>query len=68
MAGELIVAAADAAGLGHMLAREGASVAELLAVLAVIVLVGVAVEYLVFGRLDRRIRARRGLVVENSPR
>jgi NitT/TauT family transport system permease protein len=62
MAGELIVVAAGAAGLGHLLAREGATVAELLAVLAVILLVGVAVEYLVFGVLDRRIRARRGLI------
>jgi hypothetical protein len=36
----------------------------LLAALAMIVVIGVAVEYLVFGRLDRRVRRRRGLLVE----
>jgi hypothetical protein len=37
-------------------------VPTLLAVLAVIVLIGTAVDYLVIGQLDRRIRARRGLL------
>ena len=64
MAGELIVAAAHA-GLGHLLdPRSGASVPTLFAALAVIVVIGVAVDYLLFGQLDRRIRQRRGLLVE----
>jgi NitT/TauT family transport system permease protein len=64
MAGELIVAAAASTGLGHLLADPGANVTTLLAALAMIVVIGVAVEYLVFGRLDRRVRRRRGLLVE----
>jgi hypothetical protein len=36
----------------------------LIATVAVIVVIGVAVEYLVFGTVDRRIRRRRGLLVE----
>ena len=64
MAGELIVAAAHA-GLGHLLdPRSGASVPTLFAALAVIVVIGVAVDYLLFGQLDRRIRRRRGLLIE----
>jgi NitT/TauT family transport system permease protein len=64
MAAELIIAAAGAAGLGHLLAAESSDVPALLAVLGVIVVIGVAVDYLVFHRLDRRIRRRRGLLVE----
>jgi len=64
MAGELIVTAVDATGLGHLLARDQTRVPSLLAVLAVIVAIGVAVDYLVFGRIDRRIRRRRGLLIE----
>ena len=64
MAGELIVATAGTSGLGHLLAREADDVAALLATLAVIVLIGVAADYLLFGLLDRRIRRRRGLIVE----
>jgi NitT/TauT family transport system permease protein len=64
MAGELIVAAAASTGLGHLLADQAGDVTALLAALAVIVVIGVAVEYLVFGRLDRRIRLRRGLLLE----
>jgi sulfonate transport system permease protein len=65
MAGELIVGAASATGLGHLLARQEADVAALLATLGVIVVIGVAAEYLLFGQLDRRIRRRRGLIVES---
>jgi hypothetical protein len=36
------------------------------ATLAVILLIGVAVDYLLFGLLDRRIRSRRGLIVEGT--
>ncbi|MEO8477882.1 MAG: ABC transporter permease subunit [Actinomycetota bacterium] len=61
-AAELLVAAAGAAGLGHLLAEAQNDVAALLAALAVIVAIGVSVDYLVFGRLDRRIKRRRGLL------
>jgi NitT/TauT family transport system permease protein len=64
MAAELIVTAVRATGLGHLLARDQSEVPALLAVLAVIVAIGVAVDYLVFGRLDRRIRRKRGLITE----
>jgi NitT/TauT family transport system permease protein len=64
MAGELVVEAAGAAGLGHLMGRPGQPVPTLLAALAVILVIGVAVDYLLFGQLDRRIRHRRGLIVE----
>jgi sulfonate transport system permease protein len=64
MAGELVVVAAGTAGLGHLMGRPDQPVPTLLAALAVILVIGVAVDYLVFGRLDRRIRRRRGLLVE----
>lgn len=64
MAGELVVTAANATGLGHLLGRTGDSVPTLLAALGVILLIGVAVDYLVFGQLDRRVRRRRGLLIE----
>jgi NitT/TauT family transport system permease protein len=64
MAGELIVSAAHATGLGRLLDQPGAGVPTLLAALAVILVIGVAVDYLVFGQLDRRIRRRRGLLLE----
>ena len=61
MAGELIVQASGASGLGHLLDRS-TDVASLLAVVAVIAVIGVAVDYLIVGAIDRRIRARRGLL------
>jgi NitT/TauT family transport system permease protein len=64
MAAELIITAAGAIGLGHLLARDLNDVPSLLAVLGVIVIIGVAVDYLVFHLLDRRVRKRRGLLVE----
>jgi NitT/TauT family transport system permease protein len=63
MAGELIVPAAGAGGLGHLLDRS-TDVSSILAVVAVIAVIGVAVEYLIVGAVDRRIRTKRGLVVE----
>jgi NitT/TauT family transport system permease protein len=63
MAGELIVPAAGASGLGHLLDRS-TDVSSILAVVAVIAVIGVAVEYLIVGAVDRRIRTKRGLVVE----
>ena len=65
MAGELIIVAAGATGLGHLLAGQEHDVTALLATLAVIVAIGVAVDYVLFGQLDRRIRRRRGLLIES---
>lgn len=59
MAGELIIAGGR--GLGHMLGRATFDTSLTLAVMAVIVVIGVAVDYL-FAVVDRRIRRRRGLV------
>jgi NitT/TauT family transport system permease protein len=64
MAGELIVTGVQATGLGQLLDRNTHDVPALLAVVAVIVVIGTAVDYLVFNQLDRRIRARRGLLVQ----
>jgi NitT/TauT family transport system permease protein len=64
MAGELITAGLRATGLGQLLQRSQNDVPMLIATVAVIVVIGVAVEYLVFGTVDRRIRRRRGLLVE----
>jgi NitT/TauT family transport system permease protein len=61
MAGELIVPASGASGLGHLLDRSP-DVASILAVVALIAVIGVAVEYLIVGAIDRRIRSRRGLL------
>lgn len=65
MASELIVTAAGATGLGQLLARRQTDVPALLAVLAVIVVLGVLVDYLIFNRLDRHVRRRRGLLQES---
>jgi NitT/TauT family transport system permease protein len=61
MAGELIVSAKGANGLGHLLDRSQ-DVASLLAVVAVIAVIGVAVDYFIVGAIDRRIRGKRGLL------
>jgi sulfonate transport system permease protein len=61
MAGELIVPTTGASGLGHLLDRSK-DVASLLAVVAVIAVIGVAVDYFIVGAIDRRIRAKRGLL------
>lgn len=65
MASELIVTAAGATGLGQLLAKTQSDVPALLAALAVIVAIGVLVDYLIFNRLDRRVRRRRGLLQES---
>src|SRR3954465_402410 len=64
MAGEIVVAAARPTGLGSLLGPAGGAGPPLLAALAVILVIGVAVDYLLFGQLDRRIRRRRGLIVQ----
>ena len=61
MAGELIVPAVGANGLGHLL-DSSQDAAEILAVVAVIAVIGVAVDYLIVGAIDRRVRAKRGLL------
>jgi NitT/TauT family transport system permease protein len=63
MAGELITAGLRATGLGQLLGRAQNDVPTLVAAVGVIVVLGVAVEYLVFVPVDRRIRKRRGLLV-----
>jgi sulfonate transport system permease protein len=62
MAAELIVAAIGSSGLGNLLENARNDVPALIATVAVIALIGVAVDYLVFGLLDRRIRGKRGLL------
>jgi ABC-type nitrate/sulfonate/bicarbonate transport system permease component len=62
MAAELIVAALGSSGLGNLLDDAANNVPALIAIVAVIALIGVAVDYLVFGVLDRRIRGKRGLL------
>jgi NitT/TauT family transport system permease protein len=66
MAGELIVRASGANGLGHLLDRSNDDVASILAVVAVIAVIGVAVEYLIVGAVDRRIRSKRGVLMERA--
>jgi NitT/TauT family transport system permease protein len=61
MAGELIIPASGAIGLGHLLDRSE-DVATLFAIVVVIAVLGVAVDYLVVGTIDRRVRSRRGLL------
>jgi NitT/TauT family transport system permease protein len=65
MAGELITHTTAASGLGQLLFRSERRLdtPEVLAVLAVIVLIGMVVDLLVFGSIERRIRRRRGLTV-----
>ena len=63
MAAELIVAGAR--GLGHLIARSGAQydTALVMATMIVIMLVGIGVDA-AFAWVDRRVRRRRGLLVE----
>ncbi len=63
-AGELITAGLRATGLGQLLQRSQNDVPMLIATVAVTVVIGVAIEYFVFGTVERRIRRRRGLLVE----
>jgi NitT/TauT family transport system permease protein len=63
MAGELLVIIAQQPSLGAQLQfqRELSDAQGLLATMLVILVVGIVVDQLVFGTLERRIRARRGL-------
>ena len=64
MAGELIVIIAFQASLGQLLqvSRELSDAQGLLAVMLVILAIGILIDSLVFGTLERRIREKRGLV------
>jgi NitT/TauT family transport system permease protein len=63
LAGELIVAIANRKSLGFLLSinRELSDAAGLMAVMLVILSLGILVDSLVFGTLERRLRRRRGL-------
>jgi NitT/TauT family transport system permease protein len=64
MAGELIVVIANKASLGQLLQvnRELADSQGMLAIMLVILLIGIVLDSLVFGTLDRRIRRKQGLL------
>jgi NitT/TauT family transport system permease protein len=64
MAGELIVIVANRPSLGVrlQLAREVSDAQGLLAAMMALLLIGIAVDSLVFGRLDRAVRRRWGLL------
>jgi NitT/TauT family transport system permease protein len=70
MAGELIVVIAYQASLGQLLQvnRELSDAAGLLAVMIVILVIGILLDSLVFGQLERRIRAKRGLLPAETVR
>jgi NitT/TauT family transport system permease protein len=65
LAAELITSTAKAFGLGQELVRSQLrnQTAEVLAILAVIILIGMIVDLLIFGLIDRRLRLRRGLTL-----
>lgn len=64
MAGELLVVIANRPSLGFQLqfARELSNARVLYATMLVILVIGIAVDELVFGQLERAIRRRRGLI------
>jgi NitT/TauT family transport system permease protein len=64
MAGELIVVIAHQASLGFLLQvnRELVDSQGLLAVMIAILAIGILIDSLVFGTIERRIREKRGLV------
>ncbi|MEA2641024.1 MAG: sulfonate transport system permease protein [Chloroflexota bacterium] len=68
MAGELLVIIGGQASVGVRLefAREFSDAEELLASMLVVLLIGVLVDVVLFGRLDRGIRERRGLVEQTA--
>ncbi len=65
LAGELITHGAKAVGLGQELARSQRhrEAAQVLAILIVIIGIGMVVDLLFFGLVDRRLRVRRGLTL-----
>jgi NitT/TauT family transport system permease protein len=65
LAGELITHVARAVGLGPELFRSQRhdQAAEVIAILLVIIAIGMVVDLLVFGLIERRLRVRRGLTL-----
>lgn len=63
LAGELIVALANKTSLGHLLDvnRQLADYEGMIAVMVVILVIGILLDALVFGQIERRIRVKRGL-------
>ena len=61
MAGELLFVSL---GLGHLLqmGRELNDIAQVFAVMFVIVLIGLIVDFLIFGKIEKRVRLRWGLM------
>lgn len=68
MAGELLVVLADRPSLGFQLqfARELNDAEVLIATMIVILVIGIVIDALVFGTLERSIRRRRGLLLETG--
>jgi NitT/TauT family transport system permease protein len=66
MAGELLVAIANKVSLGQLLQvnRELVDSEGLLATMLVILVIGILVDALVFGTVERRIRRKRGLLTD----
>jgi NitT/TauT family transport system permease protein len=64
LAGELIVVIANRASLGQLLQvnRELVDTEGLLAIMVIILFIGIALDSLVFGTVERRIREKRGLL------
>ena len=64
LAGELLNVIANKPALGQLLQvnRELADAAGLIAVMIVILIIGILLDSLVFGQIERRIRVKRGLV------
>ena len=64
MAGELIVIIANQASLGQLLQvnRELSDADGLIAIMVLILVIGILLDSLVFGQIERRIRVKRGLV------
>jgi NitT/TauT family transport system permease protein len=64
LAGELIVTLSNKASLGQILSvdRELADYKAMIAVMLVILVIGILLDSLVFGQVERRIRVKRGLV------
>ena len=64
LAGELLVTIANKASLGQLLSvnRELANYDGMIAIMAVILIIGIVLDALVFGQIERRIRVKRGLV------
>jgi NitT/TauT family transport system permease protein len=70
MAGELLVRIASRPSIGVHLAnaRESSDAADLLAMMLVVLTIGILVDSLLFGSMERRIRRNRGLLGEGVAR